>query len=115
MPKLGLLPKRIGLWLQDKYFARWGRYQVVEDEDLPDEARAGKLYLIGEEGRYWIAAMRCPCGCSTLLEMNLLPDSEPVWTLGMEVTVPTLHPSVWRKDGCRAHFLLRSGRVIWCK
>jgi|CXWL01.1.fsa_nt_gi hypothetical protein len=115
MSKLRLLPKRISLWLQDKYFARWGCFHVVEDEDLPDMALPGKLHLIGEDGRYWIAAMRCPCGCGELLEMNLLLDSEPVWTLGIDATVPTLHPSVWRKNGCRAHYLLRSGRVIWCK
>jgi Family of unknown function (DUF6527) len=70
MLKLRSLPRRVGLWLQDKYFARWGRFHVVEDEDLPDEASPGKLYLVGEDGRYWIAAMRCPCGCSTLLEIH---------------------------------------------
>lgn len=114
MPKWRSIPRRVGLWLRDMYFARWGRYQVIEDEDLPDDAIPGKLYLVGEDGRYWIAAMRCPCGCSTLLEMNLLPDSEPVWALRVIDATPTLQPSVWRKDGCRAHFLLRNGRIVWC-
>lgn len=109
-----LILSQVGLWLRDKYFARWGRYSVTEDIDLPDNAIPGKLYLVGEDGRYWIAAMRCPCGCGTLLEMNLLPDSEPVWSLKVVATNPTLHPSIWRKDGCRAHFLLRNGRIVWC-
>lgn len=114
MPRWQSSPKRVGRWLRDLYFARWGRFRVIEDEDLPDDPTPGKLYLIGEDGRYWIAAMRCPCGCGTLLEMNLLPDSEPVWLLGVTAGAPTLHPSVWRKDGCRAHFLLRNGRIVWC-
>lgn len=114
MRKLRSRPRLVSLWLQDKYYSRWGRYRVIEDEDLPDDAIPGKLYLVGEDCGYWIAAMRCPCGCGTLLEMNLLPDSEPVWSLSLTSTAPTLHPSVWRKDGCRAHFLLRNGRVVWC-
>jgi Family of unknown function (DUF6527) len=115
MLKLRWLSKRVSLWLQDKYLARWGCFDVCFEDDLPDEAVPGKLYLIGEGGRHWIAAMRCPCGCGETLEMNLLPDSKPVWKLKVENMVPTLHPSVWRKDGCRAHYLLRNGRVIWCK
>jgi hypothetical protein len=114
MPSWKLIVSRVGFWLQDKYFARWGRYSVIEDSDLPDEAFPGKLYLVGEHGRYWIAAMRCPCGCGTLLEMNLLADCEPVWSIKVDAAAPTLHPSVWRKDACQAHFYLRNGRVVWC-
>ncbi len=114
MPKWRSVTRHVGLWLRDMYFARWGRYHIVEDEDLPDDAIPGRLYLVGEDGRYWIAAMRCPCGCATLLEMNLLPYSEPVWSLRGTADAPTPHPSVWRKDGCRAHFLLRNGRINWC-
>lgn len=114
MAKRRSMIARVSLWLRDLYFARWGRYRAVDDEDLPDDAIPGRLYLVGEDGRHWIAAMRCPCGCGTLLEMNLLPDSEPVWSLAFNADAPTLHPSVWRKDGCRAHFFLRNGKIVWC-
>jgi hypothetical protein len=25
-----------------------------------------------------------------------------------------LYPSVWRKGGCRSHFIMRKGRIRWC-
>jgi hypothetical protein len=50
-----------------------------------------------------------------MLHMNLLPDSYPVWELTIDRGgVPTLHPSVWRQEGCGCHFVLKHGRVHWC-
>jgi hypothetical protein len=51
-------------------FSSVGSYRVIKDEDLADDAMPGKLYLVGEDRRYWIAALRWPCGCGTMLAMN---------------------------------------------
>ncbi|TKW76928.1 MAG: hypothetical protein DI543_18380, partial [Bradyrhizobium icense] len=56
-----------------------------------------------------------PCGCGSVLHMNLLPDERPCW----EVTqhgdgTASLHPSVWRQKDCKSHFWFRRGRVQWC-
>jgi hypothetical protein len=99
---------------RDLYYGRWGSFRSVDADDIPDDPEPGLLYLVGDSGRYWIAAMRCPCGCSDVLEMNLLPDAKPVWHFqNGRGNRPTLHPSVWRRDGCRAHFFLRDGRIRW--
>ncbi|WP_310622413.1 DUF6527 family protein [Flexibacterium corallicola] len=59
--------------------------------------------------------MRCPCGCGDTLEMMLLEEASPNWKLrSSENQAPTLHPSVWRKSGCGAHFWLRDGHIYWC-
>ena len=48
-------------------------------------------------------------------EMNLLPDERPVWRLAVDgAGFGTLHPSVHRMKGCRAHFWFRAGKVHWC-
>jgi hypothetical protein len=49
------------------------------------------------------------------INLNLLPDDSPRWhlTIGMN-KAPTLRPSVWRREGCAAHFFLRGGRIAWC-
>lgn len=117
MKSLNPLPqlRRLTDRLLDAYFSSWGTTRVLEEEDIPAEPRPGRLYLVGENGRFWIAAMRCPCGCSEPLEMNLLPDAKPVWQFAVDKKGrPSLHPSVWRDDGCRAHFFLRRGKITWC-
>ena len=105
--------KRLRTWFQ-----RFGQtrsvYRARRVSDLPDRLENGEVYVIGDGEYDWSAAMLCPCGCGNVLEMNLLPDAKPVWsiTVGPDQSV-TLHPSVWKKTGCRSHFFLRNGTVEW--
>jgi hypothetical protein len=83
---------------------------------LPAQLDPHKLYVVGQNGHWWHVAMICPCGCKATLFMNLLPDEDPFWTLSEEADGgASLHPSVWRKIGCRSHFFLRQGRIQWCE
>jgi hypothetical protein len=85
----------------------------------PDDERylslsLGIPYEIEDTGKPWAAAMDCPCGCGNTLHINLLPDTRPVWSLKMESGgAPTLAPSVWRREGCGSHFILRNGHIRW--
>lgn len=90
-------------------------YQAQRVEDLPDTFQPLTVYLAGEEGHLWAAALLCPCGCGERIELNLLPQARPCWTVERqpEGTV-TLMPSVWRQKGCKSHFYLRRGRIDWC-
>lgn len=84
-------------------------------QDVPDGPTPRTVYLIGEGEHLWIAALVCPCGCGELLQMSLMPHGHPRWDVltHWDGTV-SLHPSVWRQKGCRTHFFLRQGHVIWC-
>ncbi|MFX8036043.1 DUF6527 family protein [Acinetobacter baumannii] len=31
-----------------------------------------------------------------------------------ESNFPTLSPSIWRSKGCRSHFFVREGLIVWC-
>lgn len=86
---------------------------VMTEGQLPETLEKEKLYILTEDGVSWEAAMICPCGCGTRLEMNLLPDERPRWRYSVRKGLPSLHPSVNRKIGCRSHFILRQGRIIW--
>lgn len=90
--------------------------RTVVVEDLPEQLRAGNVYLVGENGHFWCAALMCPCGCGVVILLNLVSTTRPVWTFELEYGAQTitLKPSVWRTAGCRSHFFLRSGRVQWC-
>lgn len=91
------------------------RILTITVDDLPDTLNSGYLYLIGSR-RPWSAALLCPCGCRQTVQVSLLPKDSPSWTLQLEgrAKLPTLTPSVWRRKGCRAHFFLRAGEIVWC-
>ena len=91
-------------------------YRVETVEDLPPHLRRKTLYVVAEGKVQMHAAMACPRGrCSDVVNMNLLPDDDPVWTLYVDAAGrPSLRPSVWRRTSCGCHFWLRGGRLDWC-
>ena len=111
---LSSLWSRFWAWLSRRPAAST-TYRVERVDNDPEHAKPGVLYVVEDVGRPWAAVMACPGGCGQLLHMNLIPDTKPVWrlTTGSE-GAPTLHPSIWRREGCGCHFYLRQGRVEWC-
>lgn len=88
--------------------------KVVRCEEISGDVREGTLYILGQDSQFWFAVMACPCNCGGTLQVSLLPDAEPRWTLTdhKDGTV-SLHPSLWRRDGCRSHFIVRRSRIEW--
>ncbi|WP_425478052.1 DUF6527 family protein [Novilysobacter spongiicola] len=95
----------------------WWRYDLkiveVNGDELPALIEKKTLVRMMDEGMEWSAAMLCPCGCGEVIELTLSRDVKPRWDLRGSRRKPTLHPSVWRNVGCRSHFWVRGGRVIW--
>ncbi|WP_246146893.1 DUF6527 family protein [Rubripirellula lacrimiformis] len=92
-----------------------GRWKAVLVDDVPTELDDRMVYLVREDEVVWQAVMSCPCGCGATIQLCCLPNTRPRWTWRQESGGDvTLHPSVWRKVGCRSHFFLRSGRIVWC-
>ena len=107
------LTRRVREWL---YFWRRPVYQTAYvEETSPDCPEPNTLYVVREDGFEEEAVMVCPCGCQSILHMNLLKDERPCWNLILhkDGTV-TLLPSVRRRKGCGSHFWFRKGRVFWC-
>lgn len=92
-----------------------GRYTVVEVDELPDKVEEKKLYAVGENGQYWLAALRCPCGCGDVVQLPMLEGQRPRWKLiDQNLRYPELSPSIDRTKSCRSHFWLRRGKIHWC-
>ena len=90
------------------------RYKIARVTESPNELSAYVLYAIGED-KPWLVTLLCPCGCGDALQLSLIEQDSPHWSLTlMRRKYPTLTPSVWRTKGCRAHFVLKAGRVYWC-
>lgn len=83
-------------------------------EDPPDAPQAGYVYLIGDRQNPWSASFVCPCGCGELISLSLIKSDDPRWRHSIDgLGAISLHPSIWRTRGCRSHFFIRKGRVLW--
>jgi hypothetical protein len=90
------------------------RVTIVEADTPPQKLPRRNLVLAREDGEDWAVAFRCPCGCGKRLELLLIEEAEPHWSINISKEGnPTLHPSVWLKGGCKSHFWIRNGKVIW--
>lgn len=87
--------------------------QIVED--APDVFEDKNIYLIGES-QPWVASFLCPCGCKEVVSLSLIPTDRPRWKVSINKSnLITLHPSIRRIKGCRSHFFIREGRLLWAK
>lgn len=89
-------------------------FKTIYLDELPDELERDVVYLIGEKGFLWSAALLCPCKCGAVIQLNLLPDAEPCWRVNEhgDSTV-SLAPSVWSRRGCGSHYFVRHGTIKW--
>jgi hypothetical protein len=84
-------------------------------DEFPDSLKSFNVYLAGEGKHIWAAAMICPCGCKEVIELNLLQQARPCWSVQEHKDGSiSLAPSIWRQKGCRSHFFLRKGEIEWC-
>ena len=108
-------------WLVSRWNALFGRraepYRVVLVEGrFPALLHQRRIYILTEDGDPWEARFVCPCGCKQELDLNLLPDQRPTWTITQDQEgIATIHPSVWRHVGCKSHFFVQNGVVNWCE
>ncbi len=91
------------------------RLVVIPGDSLPKTLPRRDLVLARDEDEDWCVGMVCPCGCKTQIELLVIEEAKPRWDVQVdEHQRPTLSPSVWLNTGCRSHFFVRRGRVVWC-
>lgn len=89
---------------------------VVEGDMLPKKLSFWNLAMARDEDEDWSVGLRCPCGCGQRLEMMLLKGVKPRWDISVDPKGRvSLHPSVWLREGCKSHFWVNGGKVIWCE
>jgi hypothetical protein len=100
-------------WLNDSV---WKRKAYYVEADSPPESILGRDLIVAREGgENWAVAFLCPCGCGDRLELVLIPEAKPHWSITVDDrALPTLRPSVWRKTNCKSHFFINQGKVSWC-
>lgn len=87
---------------------------VVEGEVLPNKLPYRAVVLVRDGAEDWCVGFRCPCGCGRAIELLLPKGVRPRWSYTVDGQGrPTLHPSIWLKSGCKSHFWIRGGKIIW--
>jgi len=104
---------RLVIWFLE-WFAPDRKVVVLEGDTLPARLPLRDLVLLKDDGEDWSVGLRCPCGCGDTIELLLLPGVKPRWDIDIdEIGRPTVSPSVWKATGCKSHFWVRTGRVVW--
>ena len=105
---------RIKSAYEDKWVVR--KIEIAKGDFLPQKIPARNLVLVRDGEEDWSVGFVCPCGCTRTIELLLISDANPHWRLTRnQKGQPTLSPSIWLNEGCRSHFWVRDGKIVWCK
>lgn len=90
-------------------------YQHLTVKDWPNSFSSKIVYLQGGNGNEWLAGFICPCGCREFIELVLVQGAYPSWRIlkGKKMRI-TILPSISLSSGCKSHFFIINGKVIWC-
>lgn len=108
--------KRALLWWRALVarFAPCRSLKIMQGDTLPAYLPRRNLVLMRDGDDDWSVGLQCPCGCGERLEMMVLKGVPPRRDVKTDNRGrPTLHPSVWLRTGCRSHFSVRRGKILW--
>ncbi|MDO9185866.1 MAG: DUF6527 family protein [Bacteroidia bacterium] len=88
----------------------------VHDNPPHENIRVDRITIVGGKDYVKWAYLRCPCGCNEIIMLSLIKGANPSWRIWIDkLGRPTISPSIWRTEGCRSHFIIKSGKLIWAK
>jgi hypothetical protein len=98
--------------LMHSIFFKDYQWYIVSDE--PPVIKGKTIFIIKDGIEPDTLLFKCPCGCKSLIHLNLLPDAKPKWNFQIKSKNKlTITPSIWRTTGCKSHFFIRNNRIVW--
>ena len=89
-------------------------YSYKFEEDVPDKFNSRTIYIISNDNFHWQVVMLCPCRCNKTLHMNLIKGNHPNWRFEIDKKkLISVYPSINRTVGCKSHFFIKKGKIIW--
>lgn len=70
-------------------------------------------FVLVDRGVPRLLVIACPDGCGDVVPVNLDERAAKAWRLYQRAERTTLYPSVWRDEGCEAHFVLWNDIIYW--
>lgn len=101
-------------WVKGWFQPRFKVVRIIDSDLMPSSLPRRGVVLLKDDGENWAVGFKCPCGCGENIQL-LIPDyMAPSWQLVIHSNNDiTLNPSVWMTEGCRSHFWIRKGKVVW--
>lgn len=91
-------------------------YHIRNVTEVVEHLDPNIIYVVVEKKQRLHAALLCPCGCKSQILLNLLSDSFPYWRIRhSKKNGVTISPSIWKTNGCKSHFFIRKGKLLWVK
>lgn len=92
------------------------KHRYMQQRPAADAIPDRTVIIIGNQQKSKWALLKCPCGCQEVLNLSLMKTVSPNWqTIISKDQRITMEPSLWKSAGCRSHFFIRKGKLIWCK
>jgi hypothetical protein len=90
-------------------------YKTEHTDDIPKSLSKRTIYIVGKKNEPWLLTFECPCGCKNIIQLNTLKEARPRWNYQiLPQNKLDISPSIWRLSGCKSHFFVRKGKIIWC-
>jgi hypothetical protein len=90
------------------------RIRYYDDDPEPTQLGRREFAIVGTAELRKYAHFLCPCNCHDIIVLTSNAKVRPRWTFHTDLeNRPTVMPSVWRTKGCRSHFLIKRGRIVW--
>jgi hypothetical protein len=103
---------RLSKWIFP--FKQAKKYELVQVENLNrSKIKNKKLYLEVRGGKEKWLYLKCPDECGDLISVNLMQSYDPSWTVLIDDGLISIHPSVWKKTGCKSHFFIKDSAIVW--
>lgn len=90
------------------------KVEIIPENPNPENLKKNIVYIVGGKRYVKWAYMKCPCGCNEPIMLSLDKNSFPSWSVKQDkLGRATISPSINKLDGCRSHFLVKNGKLIW--
>ena len=84
------------------------KYDFKEVDDSPEELEGNIVYICKP---LEVIEFLCPCGCGERVILSTMHNVKPRWRVTLSSN--TIAPSINRTRGCRSHFQIVDGKVVW--
>lgn len=86
------------------------------ESKTPDlsEIRDGEIVEVVFDGRPLWIMFKCPCRQGHVISLPASKDRHPHWSIVRSGDRVSMSPSVWQRDGCFSHFVIKRGEFALC-
>jgi len=90
------------------------KIEIIANNPNPDNIEKNIVYVVGGKEYVKWAYLRCPCGCNDLIMLSLNKKNFPSWSVKQDrLGRASISPSINKLNGCKSHFLIKKGKLIW--